>query len=239
VPRAARRPPAPKLKPKRPDGRTLRARPRAAGDEPRSGPRRQAILDAGALLMQDRGFVGTTVEDVTDHLDLTKAAFYYYVENKEELLFQISTQTLELADASISAIERSSEAADRKLGQMIDSFVRLVADRPSFFTVYFQEKGHLAPEHLKTVTRIERKIATALERVVRDGTSTGLFRKTDPAVAAFALLGMCFWIYKWFRPAGRATVDDVSTTFQALALQGLAQGLAAPGGRGRLAGRPD
>jgi len=205
------------IKPKRPDGRTLRARPRAA---PRSGPRRQAILDAGALLMQQRGFVGTTVEDVTGHLDLTKAAFYYYVENKEELLFQISTQTLALADTSISAIERSDAPPDRKLAQMIDSFVRLVAERPAFFTVYFQEKGHLDADHLKAVTRIERKIAGALERVLRDGMASGAFRTADPAVAAFAILGMCFWIYKWFRPEGRSNVEEVSRTFQALVLRG-------------------
>ena len=171
--------------------------------------------------MQQRGFVGTTVEDVTDHLDLTKAAFYYYVENKEELLFQISTQTLALADASIAAIERSSVAPDRKLASMIDSFVRLVAERPAFFTVYFQEKGHLDAGHLKTVTRIERKIASALERVIREGTAAGVFRKADPTVAAFGILGMCFWVYKWFRPAGRATVDQVSATFQTLALRGV------------------
>ena len=193
--------------------------PRAA---PRSASRRQAILDAGALLMQQRGFVGTTVEDVTDHLDLTKAAFYYYVENKEELLFQISTQTLALADASISAIERSGEAAERKLGLMIDSFVRLVADRPAFFTVYFQEKGHLDAEHLKAVIRVERKIAGALERVLRDGMAAGTFRAADPAVAAFGILGMCFWVYKWFRPGGRADVAAVSRAFQALILRGVA-----------------
>ena len=221
MPRPARRAAAKAVAPKRPDGRTLRARTRAPGTPARSGPRRQAILDAGALLMQQRGFVGTTVEDVTDHLDLTKAAFYYYVENKEELLFQISTQTLALADASISAIERSGEAAERKLGLMIDSFVRLVADRPAFFTVYFQEKGHLGPDHLKAVTRVERKIARAVERVLRDGMAAGTFRAADPAVAAFAILGMCFWIYKWFRPAGRANVDQISTTFQALVLGGV------------------
>lgn len=171
--------------------------------------------------MQQRGFVGTTVEDVTGHLDLTKAAFYYYVENKEELLFQISTQTLALADASIAAIERSSATPDRKLAQMVDSFVRLVAERPAFFTVYFQEKGHLGADHLKAVTRIERKIATALERVLREGMTSGAFRAADPAVAAFGILGMCFWVYKWFRPAGRSNVDQVSATFQALALGGV------------------
>jgi len=199
----------------------LRARPRVPRAAPKSGTRRQAILDAGALLMQERGFVGTTVEDVTGHLDLTKAAFYYYVENKEELLFQISTQTLALADASIAAIERSNATPDRKLAQMVDSFVRLVAERPAFFTVYFQEKGHLGADHLKVVTRVERKIASALERVLREGMTAGTFRTADPAVAAFGILGMCFWVYKWFRPAGRSTVDQISAAFQALALGGI------------------
>jgi AcrR family transcriptional regulator len=171
--------------------------------------------------MQQRGFVGTTVEDVTGHLDLTKAAFYYYVENKQELLFQISTQTLALADASISAIERSGAAPDRKLELMVDSFVRLVAERPAFFTVYFQEKGHLSTDHLKAVTRIERKIASALERVLREGMAKGALRTADPAVAAFGILGMCFWVYKWFRPDGRSNVGEVSATFQALALRGV------------------
>jgi len=221
VPRPARRAPRKTIKPKRPDGRTLRARPRAVEDAPRSGPRRQAILDAGALLMQQRGFVGTTVADVTGHLDLTKAAFYYYVENKEELLFQIATQTLELAAASIAGIERSAAPPDRKLSEMVDSFVRLVAERPAFFSVYFQEKGHLDAAHLRTVTRIERKIAGALERVLRDGMASGAFRTSDPAVAAFAILGMCFWVYKWFRPEGRSGVDEVSRTFQGLVLGGV------------------
>jgi hypothetical protein len=35
---------------------------------------------------------------------------------------------------------------------------------------------------------------------------------------------MCFWIYKWFRAGGRADVADVSRTFQALVLRGVAPG---------------
>jgi hypothetical protein len=60
--------------------------------------------------------------------------------------------------------------------------------------------------------------------VVRDGSTAGLFRATDPAVAAFAILGMCFWVYKWFRPGGRASIDEVSQAFQALGLRGLLAG---------------
>ena len=207
------------ISPKRPDGRTLR-RKRTVANAAGKSDRRQDIFDAAALLMRRRGFVGTTIEEVAKQLAVTKAALYYYVENKEELLFQISTQTLALADASISAIERSSETADRKLGLMIDSFVRLVAERPAFFTVYFQEKGHLDAGHLKTVMRVERKIAGALERVLREGMAGGAFRAADPAVAAFGILGMCFWVYQWYRPAGRLSVELVSAALQDLAAHG-------------------
>jgi len=177
--------------------------------------------------MQQRGFVGTTVEDVAGHLELTKAAFYYYVANKEELLYQISQQTLQRTDATISAIGHSAAPPDRKLGEIVDSFVRLVAERPEFFTVYFQEKGHLGAQHQASVTKIERKIVRTIERVYREGIEADAFQRTDPAVAAFGILGLCFWIYKWYRPDGRRSVDEISAIFQAL----IADGYRLPGAR--------
>ena len=170
--------------------------------------------------MQQRGFAGTTIEDVASQLELTKAAFYYYVENKEELLFQISSQTLEVADERIAAIARSKRAPAAKLAQIVDSFVRLVAERPEFFSVYFQEKGHLGPAHLAAVTKVERRIVKAVERVYRQGVASGAFRTIDPGVAAFGILGLCFWIYQWYRADGRLPVPELSTSFQALAARG-------------------
>ncbi|HEY8656830.1 MAG TPA: TetR/AcrR family transcriptional regulator [Candidatus Limnocylindria bacterium] len=223
-----RRPERPKrsgraLAPKRPDGRTLRARPRSTGGTRTAdgaAPRRQEILDAGALLMQQRGFVGTTVEDVAGHLELTKAAFYYYVATKEELLYQIAQQTLQRTDATVSAIGRSAVPPGVKLGRIVDSFVRLVAERPEFFTVYFQEKGHLGVAHQASVTKIERKIVRTVERVYREGIAAGAFRRTDPSVAAFGILGLCFWVYKWYRPGGRRSLDEISAILQALCADG-------------------
>ena len=235
VPKDSAKRPSRRIAPKRPDGRTLRARSRAAGGTRTAAgaaPRHQEILDAAALLMQQRGFVGTTVEDVAGHLELTKAAFYYYVANKEELLYQIAQQTLERTDVMISAIGRSDAPPDRKLGQIVDSFVRLVAERPEFFTVYFQEKSHLGAQHQARVTRIERKIVRTVERVYRDGIAAGAFGRTDPAVAALGILGLCFWVHTWYRPDGRRSVDEISAMFQALIADGYRSASRVPGSAG-------
>lgn len=211
--------PRAKIAPKRPDGRTLR-RTRTAATATRKTPRRQEIFDAAALLMQRRGFVGTTIEEVAQQLELTKAALYYYVSNKEELLYEILTQTLTQAGARISEIERSRTRPADKMAQVVDTFVRLVAERPQFFSVYFQEKAHLGKGHLRDVTKTERRIVDAVQRIYRQGISRRAFRKLDPAAASFGVLGLCFWVYQWYRAEGRLSVAQVSATFQELAARG-------------------
>src|SRR5207253_2059506 len=82
----------------------------------------------------------------------------------------------------------------KKINHVIDTFVHLVAERPEFFTVYFQEKGHLGREHLRTVTKTERRIVDTVRKIYRDGAAEGSFRKLDPTATAFGLLGLCFWV---------------------------------------------
>lgn len=205
--------------PKRPDGRTLR-RKRSAAAGTAKLPRRQEIFDAAALLMGQRGFVGTTIEEVAQQLELTKAALYYYVSNKEELLYQILDQTLSLALERISAVEASDASPTTKMADVIETFVRLVAERPQFFTVYFQEKAHLAREHLQAITRTERRIVEAVRRIYKRGRDDRSLRPLDPVAATFGVLGLCFWVYQWYRPGGRLSVDEVVRTFQDLASRG-------------------
>ncbi len=214
-----------KIAPKRPDGRTLRRKSTgtAAGAKL---PRRQEIFDAAALLMGQRGFVGTTIEEVAQQLELTKAALYYYVSNKEELLYQILDQTLGLALVRITAVESSKAPPAKKMADVIETFVRLVAERPQFFTVYFQEKGHLGREHLRAVTRTERRIVDAVRRIYKRGTADRSLRPLDPVAATFGVLGLCFWVYQWYRPGGRLSVNEVVRTFQDLAARGYLAGRA-------------
>lgn len=214
-----------KIAPKRPDGRTLRRKSSgtAAGAKL---PRRQEIFDAAALLMGQRGFVGTTIEEVAQQLELTKAALYYYVSNKEELLYQILDQTLGLALERITAVESSKAPPAKKMADVIETFVRLVAERPQFFAVYFQEKGHLGREHLRAVTRTEGRIVDAVRRIYKQGTVDRSLRPLDPVAATFGVLGLCFWVYQWYRPGGRLSVNEVVRTFQDLAARGYLAGRA-------------
>jgi AcrR family transcriptional regulator len=183
--------------------------------------RQEQIVQASAHLMQEKGFQGMTLQEVADQLECTKAALYYYVEDKQELLFRIHLQVMTMLLEAIEGILQSNQSATMKARAFIDTQVRLVASRPDLFTVYFHEKTHLKPEHAEVVTQMERKIVHSLETLLREGMNAGNFERVDSTVAAFAILGASSWVYRWYRSQGRLSIDEVSTTLQRIVLHGL------------------
>ena len=51
--------------------------------------RRETILQAAARCFNRKGYHGTTIEDIAQELRVSKAALYYYVKSKEEVLVSI------------------------------------------------------------------------------------------------------------------------------------------------------
>ena len=182
--------------------------------------RTQEIVTASAQLIHEKGFHGTTLQDVADRLDFTKAALYYYVQDKEDLLFRIHMQSLEITLAAVEAIMRSDVPPPARLRAIIDNQVRLVASHPDLFAVYFNEKAHLTGEHFDSATKIERQIVQTVTGVIREGIAAGFFHNVDPTVAAFAVMGASSWVYRWYRPQGRLSIEEVSEILQKVMLCG-------------------
>jgi hypothetical protein len=82
---------------------------------------------------------------VADELEFSKAAFSYFVRNKQDPLQQILLRTLTRSLDAVGAIVHGPGRPDEKLLLVVDSFVRMVAERPETFSVYFRERAHLAP----------------------------------------------------------------------------------------------
>jgi AcrR family transcriptional regulator len=80
------------VKPK-PRGKRAAGRP-TAGD-PRSGRAREAILDAAARVFTERGYRGATVDAIVGEAGLSKGAFYWHFESKDELMLAVLAERVE------------------------------------------------------------------------------------------------------------------------------------------------
>ena len=123
---AACRPPAAKALSKILD--VQRSPPATLATPPARGPnyesQREMILEGAAELFAQRGFHGTSMNEVADACGLSKATLYHYYRDKSELLVSIAdghvSRLVELCDsvrgdASVRPVERLSVLIERFL----------------------------------------------------------------------------------------------------------------------------
>lgn len=84
-------------------------------------------------------------------------------------------------------------------------------------------------EHWKQITRGEREIMRIISEIISDGVRSGAFKDVPPTVVTFAIIGMAAWVYRWYRPAGPLTLDQIGEVLGEVVVRGVIS--AAGGGR--------
>ncbi|WP_433891591.1 TetR/AcrR family transcriptional regulator [Streptomyces sp. CA-111067] len=62
----------------------------ATPHHPRRGDTRRRIQDVALELFAERGYEKTSLREIAEHLDVTKAALYYHFKTKEDILVSIA-----------------------------------------------------------------------------------------------------------------------------------------------------
>jgi len=182
--------------------------------------------------MKERGFAGMSTQEIADALDFSKANFFYHLNTKEDLLFEIFVETLNFGASNFEAILKRPDPPVQKLNAVIDFYVHLMMERTAVMLVWFKEKGHLSPEHEEEVSRLERRITTMLTDFYCNGIAKGAFRPIDPMLARIVIFGMCFGLTRWPQVRDQLSIATLSSQIQQIARQGLVQDA------GTIAGEP-
>jgi AcrR family transcriptional regulator len=88
---------------------------------------RARILDAALDVFSEHGFEGSSLQQIADRLDLTKAALYYYFRSKDELLEALVEPAITGVDEILDACsgERDTPARRKEfMKHYLDYFLR-------------------------------------------------------------------------------------------------------------------
>ena len=70
----------------------------------RNKSRYQDVLDAAATIFRDKGYHGANISDIANMVGIKKGSLYYYIESKDQLLFDIVSSSVDFYFESISNI---------------------------------------------------------------------------------------------------------------------------------------
>lgn len=184
--------------------------------------RKQKIIDTAASLFHRKGYASTTLDDVAGELGISKAALYHYVGSKDELLSIIYTQAFDNVFKDTYEISGMDLPPDEKLRVMIRNHINnIIIKDLSMFSVFFSEESQLPEKDFRKIREEKKKYTRIVEQIIAEGISQGMFKKTDSNLQAYAILGMCNWIYKWYKPEKtNYTPDQIADHFISLLQNG-------------------
>jgi AcrR family transcriptional regulator len=186
----------------------------------RPGYDQASLVEVAAGLFNERGYDGTSMEDLAGRLGITKSAIYHHVSSKEELLGLIVERALEQLDAAVDhAVSRPGRAITR-LEELVRASIAVLVDRLAVVTVLLRVRGNTATEQAALQRR--RALDHAVTRLVAKAIAEGDLRSDlDPATTARLLFGLVNSLVEWYRPGSGATAADVADAVAVLAFDGL------------------
>lgn len=188
--------------------------------------RRALILDVAADLFARQGFAATTLLDVAHAADLKKASVYHYFASKDSILLAVLTEGI---DELLTAAAEAARTADpvQRLDALLRAHLRNFDRKLAHVIVFLTERRALqreladSPEAREYLAK-RRAYDKLFVDCIRAGQRSGLFRRGDPTVLAYGVLGMLNWMVQWYDPAGRLSMDGIGTTLRACALAAVA-----------------
>jgi AcrR family transcriptional regulator len=182
---------------------------------------REDILEAAAQVFRQKGFHGTSMENIAKAVGLQKASLYHHVSSKQEILLALLDRALELLLERISAISSQDIPADEKLKQMVRGYLRILAENTDLSSVLlFEHRSLERKQHSRHVPNRD-KFEALWRTVLEEGVAARLFTCNDPALTTRAMLGVMNWTITWYRPEGALEIDEIADHYSNLLLDGL------------------
>jgi len=171
------------------------------------------IIEQAALLFDGHGYHQTTMEDIAEEVGIKKPTLYHYVASKEEILFFIHEEFVDLLFACQAEPQRAEMSCDLRLKETMRDLIRLMTTHRSHVRVFFEHHRELSEPFRSVIDTKRDAYFQCVVDIIAGGIEDGTYRLETPELGALAMFGMCNWAYTWFRADGQYSADATADLF--------------------------
>ena len=192
---------------------------------PGAGRRRTAytsesLLAVAVQVFLDRGYDGSSMEDLSKAAGITKSSIYHHVRSKEELLRLATGRALDALFAVLAEPAAVRGPAEGRLRHVLRRTSEVLLAELPYVTLLLRVRGNTETERWALERRrdFDHHVTSLVEQAAAAG---DLRPDLEPALVTRLLFGMINSVAEWYRPQGRTGPEQVTEAVLALAFDGL------------------
>ena len=157
--------------------------------DPNQSNMSEDFLRSATKIINEHGYRGASAEKIASRLNLTKGAFYHYIDAKDDLVLACFRRTMEIMQGAQRFADKVGEDGWAKLGYAATALVehQVIGDMPLLRTSALNS----GPPTMKTeVLDMFDRVSLRFASMICDGVADGSLRPVDANIAAQLITGM-------------------------------------------------
>lgn len=181
------------------------------------------ILEEAQQMFCDSGYNGTSMDDIAEAVGILKGSLYYYVDSKEDLLFQIVLNVHgDMRQIFEDAVARTDLTALERIVQYVRGQLLRNTENITALTVYHNDWLRLEGERLDQIKAERREHVSLMLGLLGEAQDAGeVPAEMDLQFALRHMFAVTIWPYTWYRSGGAAQPADLAETGAAFVRAGL------------------
>lgn len=178
--------------------------------ERKTAKKKEDILLMSVRVLSEKGYHGTTMEEIASKLLMTKGSVYYYFRDKQDLLYQSHIMLLGKSIDNIEAIIRQDVPVVDKLQQaMIRHIEYLISERNGFETM-IEPEHFFAEQQKKEILQLRDHYGIFFDKLIQEGIEEGVFGSVDVKIVRNIILGAMNWVTQWYSEKGKKDKTEIA-----------------------------
>lgn len=174
--------------------------------------KRNALLKEAARAFSSYGYHATSLDDVAKTLGVTKPALYYYVKNKQEILFECHMLAQDLGERAFDHALKTGTNSREVVLVLGRTYIELLTSEIGACAV-LAEINALDPANREIVATRRDKFERRFRSLLDNGMAEGSIRTVDPKLTVFFFMGAVNWMTRWFVPEGPSSGEEIARIF--------------------------
>lgn len=140
-------------------------------------------------IFSQRGYHGTTVDDIIAASRASKGAFYHYFPSKQGIFLSLLDQLVTMVEAGVEVAIDREHGALAKVEAALRMVLEVAAERRDLARILLIEAAALGPEFEQSRLAIHRRFAALIQRHLDRAMADGAIPCQDTGAAAAAWIG--------------------------------------------------
>lgn len=164
--------------------------------------RRCEIKNVALQLFKEKGFQKTSMREISEVVGMGKSSLYDFFDSKDEIIVFAYEEAMRTIIEKTKEIVASEPSLEQCLRNIMRNNLVYTKENNHFIGWLNTEASYLNEAYQKRFNEIRYSYQDIVQSVIEKGTAEGLFRKTNPALAARLLINAMLSIAYTSRPSG-------------------------------------